>query len=63
MAVDIESLRRYVEPSLAPTFERFVSRMRACGLPQVIDLALLDDDDMKSVGEDEPTLLRVGNEL
>ena len=63
MAVDIESLRRHVEAPLLLSFERLVSRMRTCGLPQVIDLALLDDDDLRSVVEDEPSLFKIGSEL
>ena len=63
MAVEIGSLRRHVPELVFPVFERFVSRMQACGLLQVIDLALLDDDDLRSVVSNDDEMFAVAVDL
>ena len=49
MAVDIGVLGQCVEHSIALVFERMVSQCRSLGLVQVIDLAMLDDEDLAGI--------------
>ena len=63
MAVGINELRRFVEGLVSHVFERFESRMRTLGLTQIIDVAMLDDDDLNGAFSEDAECLQISKML